>query len=594
MKEIVAADLAEVGADREIRAGERLARTETTVEGDLGAQRRGRQERADECSDSSSPPARPRARHLAGLSDHGGVHGRLLVSRRAPRSLAEGAYPTPRPLARGDLRRLTPPAPPCIAQTRRFVHRACQPLRGEIVMRIRFGLVLQALIIGLAFGTPAVAQEKPRYGGELVFVVAVEPPSYDGHRENTFGLVHPAAPHYNTLLRVDPTDRNGTRIVTDLAESWSVSDGGRTYTVKLRGGVRFHDGSEMTSRDVKASYDRIVFPPAGVSSFRKGQYTDVETVEAPDPSTVVFRLKWPMASFLTALASPFSWIYKADILARDQHWYEKNVMGTGPFVFVEYQRGSHWIAQKNPNYWDKGKPYLDGYRAIFIKDNTAQVAAIRSERAHIQFRGFTPTERDGIVAALGSRVTVQESPWDCGMWVAMNHEKKPWDDKRARRALTLALDRYQGTQALSRIAIVKSVAGVQVPGTPYATPPAELEKLAGYSHDIAKSRAEAKRLLKEAGVPENFPFRLRNRNVPLPSQPRAIQLMDQWRKIGLNARHEFLEAAKWTADLRSGDFEVSTDAQCGYAVEPDLDLAKFQSRDVSGNNWGRYTDRVLH
>src|SRR5256886_2144923 len=172
---------------------------------------------------------------------------------------------------------------------------------------------------------------------------------------------------------------------------------------------------------------------------------------------------------LPILASPFSWIYRADIRARDQHWYEKNVMGTGPFVFVEYQRGSHWIAKKNPNYWDKGKPYLDGYRAIFIKDNTAQVAAIRSERAHIQFRGFTPTERDGIVAALGSRVTVQESPWDCGMWVAMNHEKKPWDDKRARRALTLALDRYQGSQALSRIAIVKFVNGVQVPGTPGTT-----------------------------------------------------------------------------------------------------------------------------
>ncbi|PYM98698.1 MAG: hypothetical protein DME08_07315 [Candidatus Rokuibacteriota bacterium] len=356
-------------------------------------------------------------------------------------------------------------------------------------MRTRLALLLQALIIVLVLvapAPPALAQDKPRHGGELVFVVPTEPPTLDGHREGTFGLLHPGAPHYNTLLRMDPTDVSGTRVIGDLAESWTITDGGRTYTLKLRRGVRFHDGSEMTSRDVKASYDRIVFPPAGVSSFRKGQYTDVEAVEAPDSSTVVFRLKWPSASFLTALASPFSWIYKADILARDQHWYEKNVMGTGPFVFVEYQRGSHWIAKKNPNYWDKGKPYLDGYRAIFIKDNTAQVAAIRSERAHIQFRGFTPTERDGIVAALGSRVTVQESPWDCGMWVAMNHEKKPWDDKRARRALTLALDRYQGSQALSRIAIVKFVNGVQVPGTPFATPPTELEKLAGYGRDIEK------------------------------------------------------------------------------------------------------------
>ena len=94
-------------------------------------------------------------------------------------------------------------------------------------------------------------------------------------------------------------------------------------------------------------------------------------------------------------------------------------------------------------------------------------------------------------------------------------------------------------------------------------------------------------------MPDGFSFSFKNRGVPMPYEPVAIWLMDQWRRIGLNARHEFLEPAKWTADLRSGDFEISTDAQCGYAVEPDLDLAKFQSKDVTGNNWGRYTDRVL-
>ena len=80
-----------------------------------------------------------------------------------------------------------------------------------------------------------------------------------------------------------------------------------------------------------------------------------------------FRLKYPESSFLLNLASPWNWIYKADILAKDMHWYEKNVMGTGPFKFVEHVKGSHWVGKKNPNYWDKGKPYLDGYRAIFIE-----------------------------------------------------------------------------------------------------------------------------------------------------------------------------------------------------------------------------------
>ena len=143
---------------------------------------------------------------------------------------------------------------------------------------------------------------------------------------------------------------------------------------------------------------------------------------------------------------------------------------------------------------------------------------IRGERAHIQFRGFSPAERDSLVQALGNKITVQESPWDCILLVAINHEKKPFDDKRVRRALTLALDRYEGSKALSQIAIVKEVAGVQVPGTPYATPPAELEKLAGYGRDINAARAEARRLLKEAGA-EGLPFTFKNRGIPMPYEP---------------------------------------------------------------------------
>jgi len=456
--------------------------------------------------------------------------------------------------------------------------------------RILFAVALPLMAL---VTVSAAAQETPRHGGELVLVVPAEPPSYDAHREGTFALIHPAAPHYNTLLRIDPTDRTGTRIIGDLAESWSIADDGRTYTLRLRRGVRFHDGTELTSRDAKASFDKVIFPPPGVASNRKGIYVNVEAVEAPDPWTVVFRLKWPQGSFLSSLASPFNWIYKADILERDMRWYETNVMGTGPFVFVEHVKGSHWVGKKNPSYWDKGKPYLDGYRALFIRDAAAQVAAIRGERAHIQFRGFSPGERDGLVAAMGSRVTVQESPWDCALLVAMNHERKPFDDRRVRRALTLALDRHTGAQALSRIAIVKAVAGVQVPGTPFATPPAELEKLAGYARDTGTSRAEARRLLRVAGVPNGFAFTFKNRGVPMPYEPLGVWLIDQWRRVGLNVKQEVVETAKWIADLRGGDFEVAMDAQCGYMVEPDLDLYKFQSTGLSHNNYGRYVDRVL-
>jgi peptide/nickel transport system substrate-binding protein len=260
---------------------------------------------------------------------------------------------------------------------------------------------------------------------------------------------------------------------------------------------------------------------------------------------------------------------------------------------VEHVKGSHWVGKKNPDYWDKGKPYLDGYRAIFISASAAQVASIRGERAMIQFRGFSPPERDSLVQALGPKVTVQESPWDCLNFVSMHHEKKPFDDKRVRRALSLALDRYEGSKALSRITLVKDVGGIQVPGTPYATPPAELEKLAGYGRDIAASRAEARRLLREAGVPDGFAFTFKNRGIPQPYETVAIWLIDQWRQIGLNVKMETIEASAHVAVLRRGDFDVASDAQCSFVVEPDIDLQKFQSTGISDNNYSRYKDTVL-
>ena len=311
------------------------------------------------------------------------------------------------------------------------------------MMKRLAGLLAVAASAVLAF--PLQAQT-PRYGGELIYPVPSEPPSYDGHREETFGLIHPFAPFYNTLLRVDPFDKSGTKPYPSLAESWTVSADGKTYTFKLRRGVKFHDGSDMTSRDVKASYDKI---------------------------------------------------------------------------------------------------------------------------------------------------TVQESPWDCILLVGINHEKKPFDDKRVRRALTLALDRHQASESLSRIAIVKSVAGVQVPGTPFATPPDELNKLAGYWTDINKSRAEARRLLKEAGVPEGFAFTFTNRGLPMPYEPLGVWMIDQWRQIGLNVKQEVNEPASYFGAIRRGTSQVHMDFQCGYIVEPDLDMYKFLSFDRNPANYARYKDPVL-
>jgi peptide/nickel transport system substrate-binding protein len=450
-------------------------------------------------------------------------------------------------------------------------------------------LAVLAMLLTLLAGAALPAGAQPRAGGTLTIVQGAEPASLvSGVNTSTFigtvsTKIHEGLLDYDFDFKPRPA----------LAESWTVAPDGKTYTFKLRRGVTWHDGKPFTSADVKFSLEEIwkKLHPRGRVTFSK-----VTAVDTPDASTVVIHLSDPTPMMLSAFSS-----YESQVLPK--HVYEGKdftthpalnaPIGTGPFVFKEWKKGDFIRLEKNPNYWDKGKPYLDSFRAIFMRDSAAQVAAVRGERAHIQFRGFTPKDRDNLVAALGSKITVQESPWDCILLVAINHEKKPFDDKRVRRALTLALDRYTGSKALSQIAIVKEVAGVQVPGTPYATSPADLAKVAGYWPDAEKSRAEAKRLLKEAGVPDGFSFTFKNRGIPMPYEPLGVWMIDQWRRIGLDVKQEVIEAAAYFGVIRKGDFETAMDFQCGYIVEPDLDMYKFTSTSRNPANYGRYSDPVL-
>ena len=439
-----------------------------------------------------------------------------------------------------------------------------------------------------AAGQPGGA---PRRGGELVYVVSAEPPSFDGHRETTFAVIHPVSPHYSTLARFDPD--NYPRVVGDLAESWTISPDNLTYTFKLRDGVKFHDGSPLTSRDVKASYERIIRPPEGLVSARKQSYGAMESIEAADPLTVVFKLKYVSPAMLSLFASPWNYIYSAAALDKDPRYPEKNILGTGPFTFVEYVPGSHWVGKRFDGYFDQRKPYLDGYRALFIRETATQEAAIRGERAHIEFRGFTPQARDDIVRALGDKVVVEESPWLGNLFATINVNKPPFDDVRVRRALTLAVDRWEGAQTLGSISLAKIPGGLVRPGGPFAMPDTELIKIAGYGKDGNTAKAQARALLKEAGVPDGFSFVYKNRDVPSPYEPVAVFLIDQWRKIGLNVTQQVLETTAYFNDIRSGNFDVIVDFQADYMDEPDLHLAKFLSVDRNSSNYARFTDRTL-
>jgi peptide/nickel transport system substrate-binding protein len=453
-------------------------------------------------------------------------------------------------------------------------------------------LVALSLLVLLSLAPQAGADETPKRGGILTFMIPADaPPSFDGHRENTFATIHAVAPFYSQLLRANPDNpADTTAFVCDLCTAiLEPTDGGLTYSFTIRGDVKFHDGSMLTAADVAASWNKIVNPPAGIISNRRGYYSMVDKIETPDAKTVVFRLKFPTKAFIPALADPYAFIYKKEILDRDPHWYEANVMGSGPFKFKEYQLGQSISGVRNPDYFRAPLPYLDGFTGLFSEKQAVRVAAIRGDRAAIEFRGFPPSTRDELKGALGDQITVQESDWNCGSLVTLNHQRKPFDDVRVRRALTLAIDRWHGAEGMSKVTIMKTVGGVAFPGSPLAATKEELEQLAGYWPDIDKSRAEAKRLLKEAGA-ENLTFEVLNRNVDQPYKFNATWAMDEWSKIGVHATQRVMATGPFSEMQRKGEFAAMIDGDCQNVVNPLLDGTKYLPHSVSDSNYGFFED----
>ena len=381
-----------------------------------------------------------------------------------------------------------------------------------------------------------------------------------------------------------------TDIVCDLCTAMpKPTDDGKTYTFKIRDDVEFYNGDKLTADDVAASLNKVAFPPEGVASPRSTNFMMVDKIEATDPSTVVIRLKFATSAFLPALADPYNWIYQKKVLDKDPHWYEQNILGSGPFKFAGYEVGQEIKGVRNPDYYHKGLPYLDGFVGIFAPKQAVQLDAIRADRAATEFRGYPPAAIDQLKAELGDKIVVQQSDWNCTLGAWINHKKKPFDDARVRRALTLAIDRWGSAPGLSKVTLMHTVGSLAFPGSPLAPTKDELETIAGFWPSIEKSRAEAHRLLKEAGA-EGLSFELVNRNVDQPYKYLGTWLIDQWSKIGLNVTQRVVPTGPWFAALRSGDFSVSTGGSCHGIVNAVMDVQPWLPQSVSDANYGYYED----
>jgi peptide/nickel transport system substrate-binding protein len=433
------------------------------------------------------------------------------------------------------------------------------------------------------------SEPAPKPGGVLEFAVTVEPDNYDCHANTSFAFLHPIAPHYSTLLKFDSADY--PTVVGDLAESWSVSPDRLTYTFKLRPNILFHDGSKFGSADVKASYERIIHPPPGIVSARQVDYAAIDRIDAPDPRTVVFHLKWPEAAMLANFASPWNCIYSAAKLAADPNFPKAHVLGTGPFAFVEHVKGKYWSGRRWDKYFQPGRPYLDGYQADFMAPE-AVMKAYESGSILAEFRGVSPKQRDELTEAMKDQVTVNEIPWLSNLTVVFNTKRAPFDDARVRRALSLAIDRWGAAEREESTTFLKYAGGLMRPGSAWAAPEDELATLPGFSRDIAAARAEARRLLAEAGV-SDLKLKLLVRGIPMPHFAAADLLTESWREVGVTTTQRRLNIWEWQKLVDRGDFDVALDFAGDYYDDPTIQLTKYVSHDLSPINFSGSQDRFL-
>jgi peptide/nickel transport system substrate-binding protein len=406
------------------------------------------------------------------------------------------------------------------------------------------------------------AGDQPRYGGVFNQDTFADPPHFDLHQSETITAMQPLAPCYNLLVQYDPMDAG--KIIPDLAERWEISPDGKLYTFHLRRGVKFHHGKPFTAQDVKASWDRIINPPKSVFSPRKLIYDAVSGIEASDDSTVRFVLKRPMGSLIANIAQGWNVIFPKDILDAKGDM-KKDIVGTGPFKLKQHLRGVSLEVEKYPGYHIKGRPYLDGVKTFVIPDpNTALNAVIAGQI--LQHESPTESGAEQVRKQLGHRIVVARLTQVSAINLEMNSARKPWGDPRVRQAASMSIDRRAAVQVMTDGA--GEISGMMLTRGQWALPSAELRKLPGYSADKAAERAQAKRLLVEAGFPNGFKGTMLARKGE-EFERAAIFIKDQLAQIGIDMALDVKETAAFYDRQSVRDFEVYGGSYSTAVDDPD-------------------------
>jgi ABC-type transport system substrate-binding protein len=412
-------------------------------------------------------------------------------------------------------------------------------------------------------------EPSPKSGGVLRVGIPLRPPHFDVHQSGTIFNLGSQGCMFDNLIRRDPRD-GGKTIIPDLAYSWEIAKDGKTYTFRLRQGVLFHDGAELTAEDVKATFDRIVKPPQGISIPRSILFKAVSEITTPDKYTVQFKLAEPrpINFIMSAIASGWNVIVRKKTLEDNNYNLRKVEIypGTGPFRSVKRVENESWTMERNPNYWNKGLPYLDGIEFYHVLPFSPEMgSAILSNRVDY-VRITDPVTARKAKATAGITATDHYQSVIQATW--MNNKRKPLDDPRVRRAMHLVLDKPALVDVVKDVAPMM-VGGFIYPFSEFATPKEELAKRLGYQPDQTASIKEARMLMAAAGHADGIKgldYMVREiATFKLWSQ--AIQAMLK-ESLNIECNLRTVVESVWFDDAANGNFDLAIGAIVSTLLDP--------------------------
>ncbi|PYM33246.1 MAG: peptide ABC transporter substrate-binding protein [Candidatus Rokuibacteriota bacterium] len=447
------------------------------------------------------------------------------------------------------------------------------------------------VLLTLVLAPPATSQT-PKHGGTLNLMLREElSPGFAIHETGTISTVWPAMPCFNNLVLFDPLKKTESvdTIIGELAEKWSWQDNFRNLVFFLRKGVKWHDGQAFTSRDVKFTFDMLreaADAPAKLRiNPRKDWYANIEAVEAADPHTVVFRLRKPQPSLLLMLASGYAPVYAAHVPPAS---YRTGCVGTGPFKLKEWRKGEYVEFVRNPDYFVKGRPYLDGLKYLIIAERGTRQAALQAGKLDVAFPGeTTKTAAEQLKKAVPQLVITPVSQ-NVNDNIIMNVKKPPFDNPKVRLAVSHAIDRRALVQAVHQGGALVGASLAPKPWGFWGLGERDLPGLPGYAAKPADEKAKAMKLMAEAGYTPDKPLK-----VEMVTRAIAIYVdmasfvINELKLVGIEASLKQIETAQWHPMATRGDYQIGANLT---GIGPDDPDANFYENYGCGSprNYSQY------